>query len=546
MAQARSLPLRSELPRWLPWSWLLAFGIYVLLAVWASRFTLDAPPVPMIWPATGVALAMLYRFGFGTAVPLFLAGVVVQMVLGVALPQAVILSAGALAGAAVGAWLLGHYAVRPQLDRVRDVFLLVLVGVGASAAISGLTGTLTAVGVSSAFPATLGLCWLADTMGVLLFAPALLALRVPSGRLRAMAASIPLVLLPPTVVYLAFAGGIGMGLALPLSYMVFPAVMLLGLWLRPGSVALSVALAALVAVTCTAAGKGPFAQTDMQPDLISLHVQLALLQLTGLLLAAVRCERMDAERRERIHLRTLARIGRLNAMSAMAAGLAHEMNQPLCAVSSYAQTARRMLARGASPAALADTLERIVEGVERASAIVRRTRRFLQADDGQRRAHDLHGIVREALSLMRPELRRSGIRVHMGSESPPLPVMADALELQQVLVNLFQNAEEALVGADRAGGDRWISVRCSRVAGARQAQLQMIDNGPGLPAGEAVSLFEPLVSHRQGGTGLGLAIARSIVEAHGGKLTAGNTAGAGACFTIVLPLVEEKVYEATG
>ncbi len=517
--------------------WLLCVAVYGLLAYWAAQFTLRDPAVPMIWPATGVALAFMLRFGFSVATPLFLVGAGVQLSLGVPLPQAMILGAGAVAAAAAGTWLLRALLVRHGLDRVRDVLWFLGVGLGVSAVFSGVVGTLTAVGLSPAFPETLGLCWLADSMGLLLFAPLLLTI-LPRPQWSELLRPMPLVLLPPVVAYAAYALGLSPGLSLPLSYLVFPLVMWIALRHGAAPVTLSVALVAMVAVACTASGKGPFAQSGMQPDLISLHAQLALLQITGLLLAAVRGEAVESEQRERGHLRTLARIGRLNAMSAMAAGLAHEINQPLCAVSSYAQTARRMLDRGTPPAALADTLARIADGTERASDIVRRARRFLQSGDSPRAHHDLRDLLRESVDLVRPELRRQGITVQFDLGDRAMPVWADALEIQQVCVNLLQNAEEAMVTADRAPRDRWLSIRARQRQAGRGFEVAVIDNGPGLPAENIAQLFEPLVSHRDGGTGLGLAIARLIIESHGGQLTASNSPGAGAVFQFTLPEVD--------
>nr|WP_282571230.1 ATP-binding protein [Methylonatrum kenyense] len=519
-------------------AWFAAFVGFLGMTFWASRFTPEDPGVPLIWPATGLALALAYRFGYGMLVPVFIACVSIHMLLGVQLPQAAVLASGIVLGAVAGCWMLQRFAVRRTLERSRDVLLLFAIGVGASALISGFTGALTMVGISSGFPQVFGVCWMADTAGMLLFAPAILAFGSTESDSATDWRSGLLILMPVAVAALAFGVGLDLLVALPLSYLIFPAVIVLALLLPLGSVALSVALVAMVAVSCTAAGKGPFAQMGMQPDLMSLYAQLFLLQLTGLLLAAVRCERLDAERRERSHARTLARIGRLNAMSAMAAGLAHEINQPLCAISSYSQTARRLLDRGAPAQSLGPALDRIRDGTERASDIVRRARRFLGDPERCRQSEDLRALVRDAVALIRPELRRNSVRLDLSLPDTPLFCLVDGLELQQVLINLMQNAEEAILEAGRGPAERWIRVSGSVMAGGREICIRVTDSGPGLGQVDIASLFEPLVSHRAGGTGLGLAIARSIVESHGGRLTAKTEAGAGACFSLILPLAE--------
>ena len=346
-----SLDMPPLLQRWLPHA--VTLLLYLVLTSWAGQFMLDTPPVPLLWPATGIGLAMVYRFGNGVGITLLIAGAIAHTGFGADLLHALILSAGAAAGAVIGAEILRRLDFSSALERVRDIIKLLLVGALVSALVSGLTGTLAIVGVSSAFGETLGLCWLADTMGVVLFAPVLMAFRSLHWQPMAALRAVGLITLVPAVIYLVYAGGLPPHVALPMSYAAFPIVLFLAFRLSPASVALATVLGAMVAVGCTVLGKGPFAQADdMRPDLVSLFVQLAILQLTALLLVAIRYERVRAEQRARDHLRTLARVGRMNAMSTMAAGIAHELNQPLCAVNSYAQAAVRMLDRSSDPQAL--------------------------------------------------------------------------------------------------------------------------------------------------------------------------------------------------
>ena len=513
-----------------------AFLLYLVLTNWATQFMLDEPPVPLLWPATGIGLAMVYRFGYSIGVTLLLAGTIAHASFGAELWQAVILGLGASVGAVIGAAVLHRLDFDARLERVRDVLILLLVGAGVSAFVSGLTGTLGMVGVSSAFAETLGLCWLADTMGVVLFAPVLISLQLRAPGLRRTVRGLLLLGTVPAVTYVVYTGALPMNIALPMSYAIFPMVLFLAFRLPPAAVALATVLAAMVAVACTVQGKGPFAQAaDMRPDLVSLFVQLALLQLTALLLVAIRHERAAAERRARDHLRTLARVGRMNAMSTMAAGIAHEMNQPLCAVNSYAQAAVRMLKRGADPGQLEQPLRGIIEGSQRASDIVKRTRHFLETGEEDRRTVTVNELVDEAVALLRPEYQRHEVRLLTALDSDGIEILADGLEIQQVLVNLMQNALEAIDNHTPARG-RWVKLASHVLDDDDRVLITVTDGGPGLPQGDRNALFEPLVSHRDGGTGLGLAIARSIVEAHGGSLSAESVSGAGAEFRIVLPI----------
>jgi len=517
--------------------------LYGLLTSWASQLMLDEPPVPLLWPATGIGLAMVYRFGYTIGLTLMVAGVAVHSGFGVDPWMAVSLGGGAAAGAVVGAWLLRRMNFDRRLERVKDVLRLLLVGAVVSATVSGLAGALAMAGTTSGFAETLGLCWLADTMGVVLFAPLLMSLQVSRlahslSTLRATG----LISTVPVVTFLVYAGSLPDHLALPMSYAAFPIVLFLAFRLRPGGVALATLLGAMVAVVCTGLGKGPFAQaTELRPDLLSLFIQLVIVQVTALLLVAIGHERVAAEQQARDHLRALARVGRMNAMSTMAVGIAHELNQPLCAVNSYAQAALRMLDRRAEPADLAEPLQRIVDGTRRASDIVRRTRHFLETGEHDRAALDINALVRETAALVLPDFDRHAIRLWVEADEAGILIDADGLALQQVLVNLLQNALDVMVGAgpDDAGSrdrSQWVRVVTAPVPGRKEVRVTVTDNGPGLPSVDVNALFDPLVSHRAGGTGLGLAIARSIVEAHGGSIAVGNTVAGGAEFRIVLPV----------
>lgn len=525
------------------WRWLAGQALTLLLLIGigaaALRFTLGEPPVPLIWPGSGVALAMIYRLGNATIGVVAVATAILHLGFGTGPTEAVLLGATTGFAGWAGATLLRRCGFDRRLRRLRDVALLVIVGGGVTSFVGGAGGTLAMIGLAENFPEILGICWAADAIGLLLIAPVLFAVDLHARPTQQELQSGLWVVGGAAIVFVVYGTGMPETIALPLSYVVFPYIMLVALRSSSAITILSVAAMAAVALHCTASDKGPFALAGMPLDVFSLHAQLAILALTALVLCGMRAERDAAEQRSREHLSALARAGRLDAMSMMAAGIAHQINQPLCAVTSYAQAARRILRSGQSTEDLDRALERIIAGNEKASDIVRRIRTFLRSGESERSREDARALIHDSAELVRPEFRRHKVLLHVHCSEQMLPVDVDAVAIRQVLVNLLQNALESVLAGDSSQrGQIWLSAR--RLRHPERIEIVVADNGVGLPAGDRERLFEPLVTHRPEGTGLGLAIARSLVEAHEGVLTAEDREPRGAQMRIQLPLAEAK------
>jgi C4-dicarboxylate-specific signal transduction histidine kinase len=230
----------------------------------------------------------------------------------------------------------------------------------------------------------------------------------------------------------------------------------------------------------------------------------------------------------------LARLTRLSDMGGLTAAIAHEVNQPLCAIVANASAALRWL--GSDHADLPQVREALTDVIcdgKRASELIRRTRGLFEHGELERRPVDLNNIVHSALALTRGSLEAGRIVVRTELD-PTLPfVRADQVQLQQVFCNLVINAVEAMGRV--AGGEQTLQIRTQHQEGSA-IHATVIDSGEGFGGDDPERVFQPLVTTRPAGMGIGLSMSRIIVEMHGGRLWATPNAGAGATFHIMLPL----------
>lgn len=247
-------------------------------------------------------------------------------------------------------------------------------------------------------------------------------------------------------------------------------------------------------------------------------------------------ERRKAEERERRQGELLATQARLNMLGEVASALAHQLNQPLTAITSYGAGALRILqAEGFDDEMVLDALRRLGEQAVEAGRVVQRIRGFLSRRHPQREPCRVDELLARAASLLRPELRRHGIEVQTAAEPALPPVYADAVLIEQVLINLVRNAADAL--ADGRSPHPSVRLVASR-DGERFVRIDVVDNGPGLGGVEIQRLCEPFYSTKNDGMGMGLAICRSVVESHHGAMTAGPGDDGGARLSFTLPVCD--------
>jgi PAS domain S-box-containing protein len=233
----------------------------------------------------------------------------------------------------------------------------------------------------------------------------------------------------------------------------------------------------------------------------------------------------------------LRRLTRLSDMGGLTATIAHEVNQPLCAIVTNASAALRWLGHPAPDVVqMRGALEDVVHDGKRASELIRRTRGLFERGEIERNPVNLNDVIHSALSLTRKavDARRVAVRIDL---DPALPlVRADQLQLQQVFCNLVVNAVEAMTGVDDRQPALTILTR-SHESGGVYARVS--DTGEGFDGEDPERVFRPLVSTRPEGMGIGLSMSRIIVEMHGGRLWATPNETIGATFHMLLPLTEQ-------
>ena len=250
------------------------------------------------------------------------------------------------------------------------------------------------------------------------------------------------------------------------------------------------------------------------------------------LAAAREREAADAARRATMQIE-LARVARITTMGEMAASIAHEINQPLAAIVNNVNASLRWLRRDPPNVERArSVLERVISDGGRASAVISSIRGMLEKDSQERVQLDLNDLIREVMTFVRADLRHHGItlRVELADDLPR--ISAVRIQLQQVLLNLIANAVESMVSIEDHA--RVLTVRSQRADG-HGILVTVEDTGTGIDQTDLERVFEAFFSTKPEGMGMGLSICRSIIEAHGGRITVSPARPCGSVFQVSLP-----------
>ncbi|CAN7710122.1 sensor histidine kinase [Rhizobium leguminosarum] len=297
------------------------------------------------------------------------------------------------------------------------------------------------------------------------------------------------------------------------------------------------------------------AEEDLPPGTIQMHKErslweehwVVLVAGSGLVLAQAsiisvllleRRRRRDAERSSRLHLLEAIHLNQSATAGALSSSIAHELNQPLSAIRNNAEAASVLL-RSESPdrELIQQILLDIQEDDQRAGDIISRMRGLLKKrSEIDWQEFDLNEVTSSAIHIIHGEAERRGIKLKSNQLPGELPVRADKVHVQQVILNLAINAMDSMLDAVPAGRMLTFATGLAN----EKAELRVSDTGDGIPRDRLNNIFEPFYTTKKAGTGLGLSIARAIVETYGGTIRADNRPEGGAVFRVALPLARRQ------
>ncbi len=559
-----SIDLLKEKMETLPWNLaancVLAIT-YFLTARLGLAYAIPPGNATAVWPPSGIALGALFIFGVRVCPGIFVGSLVANLGTGLSLMMAVTFGAGNTLEALIAFALCHRFLDIETPFKMAScgfrLFLIAAVACAVAATVGASSLAYSGAINQSQFPDNWLTWWLGDISGVMLITPIFLLLQRRSvwhARSSTYTGTFVSLFVLGVVSNVVFGNWIPEGHAESLLYMPLIVVFWLLLTFDPIVVCLANLLIAVIAVLSTSAGIGPFATEVVTQSLFELQLFMTVYTLTGLTLTGVLTRQRIIERREsqlaaRIHAEEqlrlkeaeLAHVSRLSTMGELIAGIAHEINQPLYAISNLAATSKQMLGtiENKQHDKLCEINQQITEQAVRAGEIIRRLRGFVSKTDGHRSAFDINDAVTDALRLLDTEARKSKVSIEKTHcHAPEILVFADRVQTEQVLVNLLRNGFDSLSDNDPANRVIVVQTSCTE----DEVRVSVSDNGVGIPEASAHELFEPFFTTKESGMGMGLAISRTIIQAHGGRIwaAANSKGGTGTTFTVVLPRFMEE------
>ncbi|MGZ4955495.1 MAG: sensor histidine kinase, partial [Methylobacter sp.] len=249
-------------------------------------------------------------------------------------------------------------------------------------------------------------------------------------------------------------------------------------------------------------------------------------------------ERKHREQQDKEHLDELAHVTRLGLMGEMASGIAHEVNQPLAAISSYTQVSINLInTENPDLVKLTEILSKTQQQALRAGRIIHRMRSFVKSHVKHRSTADVNALIYNSIGLCMADIKQNSIKLTFKLANNLPPVKVDQIQIEQVIINLIRNSVEALQSLP-AKQQRQIEFH-TRLTANNDILVELIDNGPGLDENNRQQILTPFYTTKTNGMGMGLSISRSIIEAHEGTLHFNSQHKNGASFYFTLPLQDK-------
>lgn len=523
-----------------------ALVLLVLAALWSSNWLrMYSAPLALVWPASGLAVFLFWRYGYRAALPITLASVAYSIYEGKALLTVSSSAVAIVSTGAIALWALRHWQVNLAFQRAGDALTFFAITIAATALSSLLTATLDILGSWSSWQEVSKVwwaCWLAEAMGIILLLPVLATYQ--HVKVKNWHELILITLAIAVNAWLVYGDVLpyGWAMSLPLTYTIFPLIIWASFRLTNPWLAVLLLLNGAAGIVGTRLSMGPFVLTSASESALALHGHLALVSITALMLSGAMVERQKTQQRLRANQEALARSSRINGMGQLAAGLAHELNQPLTAIMTFSQAAQRLVAQQNHDPDVQAAMQRVVANAQRASDIIKQMRAFVRNEVPNAEWHEVTTLVNDAVRLISFEAKRQRVPI-LVNIAQPVRVFVAQVSFHQVLVNLLQNSLEALAGQQRPDIRINISYQLGKVS------IVVSDNGSGVPEHLVATLFDPFVSSKANGMGLGLNLSQSIIESFDGKLDYSGSKR-GAVFTIQLAaepvgeLAAKKEYSA--
>jgi two-component system, LuxR family, sensor kinase FixL len=471
-------------------------------------------------PSTGLAWAFILICGPRFLPLLFLAPLAEIIIIGDAAPWWVKLLGAAIIGAGYAAALSILMHPRARFDAALGAMSDMVLLIGSAIAATGLVAVayVTLMVATGNLPAgdyqwALLRFWIGDLIGIAVVTPFLLVHRA-AGKLPQPSLETLFQALAILVALFMIFGLIGSA-HLRLFYVLFVPIIWMGLRKGLEGVTSGLMLAQIGVVV------GLVLTQEKAASVTSLQALMLVLALTGLAIGVVVSERRRAERQLWLNQEAVSRISRLGSMGEFATAIAHEVNQPLTAISNYTRLIKRHLETGAGNKQSAiEAASKAVAQVDRTAAIIKSLRDLIRLGRSQFAAQSVARIVRESVELLEPNLQRASVEIKLRIPKDLPPVRADLMQVEQVLANLIRNAIEAIESTGKGRGSITVSALSEQPG---SVEISVSDSGPGFSQDFKNAPVGPALSTKPDGLGLGLALSRSIVESHGGRLSIGGT-----------------------